>query len=390
MNKPTALLILDDEINILRSLKRVFMNELFDVFTTRDAGEAIRILESEEIKVVMSDQRMPRTKGVDFLKQVKEKKPGAIRILFTGYADIQAAEDAINKGEVYRFITKPWNDEDLKSTIREAMNRYDLVQENQKLLEITQRQNSELSEANRRLKKMYDAQKEFTTTVSHELKTSLAGMKMAIDIMNREDKSKLSAESAECLGIAKKNADRLSRLVLDVLSLSKFESGKESFEMKKGNINQIIEEVVMLQRPVAQEKGLYLKIDLDTRMQLAPIDGDKINEVLSNLVNNAIKFTLKGGVIISSSFNGDRQVRVCVKDTGPGIAEADVPKLFQKFHQLGHPSEREGGGMGLGLAICKEIIARHKGKIWVEAESDKGCSFIFTLPADNRVLGGDS
>lgn len=138
MDKLIQVVILDDEESILRSLTRVFMNESYGIFTTTDHQEALQIIENNEIKVVLSDQRMPLVSGVEFLSTVKLKKPDTIRILFTGYADIQSSQDAINKGAVYKYISKPWNDEELKNIIEDSIHRFDLAAENARLQEMTQ------------------------------------------------------------------------------------------------------------------------------------------------------------------------------------------------------------------------------------------------------------
>lgn len=385
MNKELNVLVLDDEINILNSLGRAFRDEPFGLFTTTHPEEALEILRRENIKVVMSDQKMPKMEGVEFLRRVKEIKRDVIRVLFTGYADIQIAEDAINQGEVYRFINKPWNDEDLKAILRDTIKAFDLTAENKRLSELTQRQNKELELANQQLKYLAEKQKEFTTTVSHELRTPLASMKMAIDvIVSRNTMKRLDVTETAYLNIAKSAIDRLRRLVDDVLDLSKLEAGKKILKMEKYDVHEIIKEVIAIQTPLAEKKGLNLKMKLAETPLRIPVNPDKIHQLLNNLVTNAIKYTDKGDITISSSVAVEENcLRICVKDTGKGIAREDFPRLFQKFEQLGERSEQVNG-TGLGLAICKEIVSLHQGNIWVESEPGKGSSFIFTLPAGDE------
>ncbi len=384
--KETAILILDDEQNILNSLKRLFINEPFDLFLTTNHEEALRMLEKEKnIKVVMSDHRMPAITGVEFLKGVKNRNPQIIRILFTGYADIKAAEDAINQGEVYRFINKPWSDGDLKATLREAVKRFDLVEENRKLLELTQKQNEELRVANERLEIMYDKQKQFTSTVSHELRTPLAGIKGAIDVVVSGQPGKVNEEQMNFLGIAKRNVDRLNRLVSEILDLTKLESGTAGLNRGRANINYLIDDAVKIQKSVTEKRGLYLKAELDSQMQPVDMDADKINQVIINLINNAVKFTEKGGIAVSSKYEPNHNsVTVSIRDTGIGIRKEDVSQLFQKFVQLDHAVDKQISGTGLGLAICKEIVTQHGGKICVESEFGKGSTFSFVLPMEER------
>lgn len=378
--KETRLVILDDETNILSACARLFRAEAFGVFTTTDHREALRVIETQDIKVVLSDQRMPGVSGVEFLKQVKEKKPAVIRILFTGHTDIQTAEEAINKGEVYRFINKPWQDDDLRAILRDAIQRYDLTEENRRLFELTQKQNLELQAANAQLKVLIEKEKAFTSTVSHELRTPLTSIKIAVDLIAEMSGAQLSEDTLRYLDIARKGVDRLFRLVNDILTLSKLEAGAVIMKMELCQINDLIREAVMIQELVAEQKGLYLKTDLAPELPPVMLNEGKINQIFSNLLNNAVKFTKQGGITVTSRMGREAgTIEVCVRDTGPGIAKEDVGELFQKFHQLAN-SASQVKGTGLGLAICREVIAQHHGKIWVESELNQGSSFIFTLP----------
>ncbi|MEW6417013.1 MAG: HD domain-containing phosphohydrolase [Nitrospirota bacterium] len=145
-------LFVDDEENILRSLRRLLMDEDFEVITANSGEEALEILKNNhDIGLIVSDQRMPGLTGVDFLEKAKEIAPDALRIVLTGYADVNAAIEAINRGGAYRYITKPWKDEELIQVIRDAVQRYSLITENKRLTEIIKRQNEELKNWNTQL-----------------------------------------------------------------------------------------------------------------------------------------------------------------------------------------------------------------------------------------------
>lgn len=384
MDKVINVVFLDDEVNILSSLKRTFINESFDVFTTTDAKEALEVIQKEQVKVVLSDQRMPNISGVDFLKQVLELKPEVVRILFTGYADVQAAEDAINKAKVYRFLNKPWNVNDLKSAVERAMQHYDLVVQNKQLFEDMKTTNEELELINRKLKNMYEVQKEFTSTVSHELRTPLASIKSTVDLVLSQTPGKLNEDQVKFLLKSKNNVDRLNRLINDILDLTKMETGKIDFNIQFGDLGKIIREDIEIQQNVAADKKLFLKAEIPDDLPNIPIDADKMHQVFNNLIGNALKFTDQGGITVSCKNHAENNyIEVCVQDTGQGIKEEDMDKLFGKFQQLGD-SRKHVGGTGLGLAICKEIIQRHGGKIWVKSEFGKGTGFYFDLPLQER------
>ncbi len=152
--KVLSILCIDDEENILSAMKRLLRREGYRIFTTAHTAEALEILEQNSIQLVISDQRMPQTSGTDFLSFVKERYPEVIRIILTGYTDVDSIAEAVNKGLIYKFILKPWNDEDLKLDIRQALEQYELILTNKRLHEKVIEQNEELRVINENLEEM--------------------------------------------------------------------------------------------------------------------------------------------------------------------------------------------------------------------------------------------
>lgn len=144
MKQFLKVLFVDDEENVIKALKRLFIDEDLEIFTASSGKEGLEILTNDEFAVIVSDQRMPEMTGTEFLLKAKELYPDTIRIILTGYADINAAMNAINEAGAYRYITKPWNDKELLHIIKEAINRYKLIKENKYLTELTKKQNEEL------------------------------------------------------------------------------------------------------------------------------------------------------------------------------------------------------------------------------------------------------
>ncbi len=385
MPKEINVLFLDDEENILFAAERLLMAESYGVVTTTDPDKAMELIAGNPIKVVVSDQRMPKIVGVAFLRKVKEVFPDKVRILLSGYVDFVTAEEAINLGEVYRFITKPWKTPFLKASIQHAIEQYDMVQANRLLFEASERKNTQLEVLNTKLQGMYEAQKAFTSTVSHELRTPLSSIKMAVDMVMAGTAGDLNENQKKFLSMAKDNVDRLNRLINDILDLTKLESGRMLLKLEHADLGGIIQGVVEIHTAVALEKGLILKAELAENIPVVPLDKDRIIQVLSNLVSNALKFTDKGGVTVVTELLADKdEIRVGIRDTGIGILKEDFSKLFQKFQQLGDAGERKTGGTGLGLAICLEIVTRHGGRIWVESIYGEGSCFYFTLPIHGK------
>jgi response regulator RpfG family c-di-GMP phosphodiesterase len=167
-----TILVVDDEPDVVKSVQDLLRFDYKVLGTTR-ASEGFRLMESEEVHVVMSDQRMPEMTGVQFLNRVRGDHPEAIRLLFTGYADLRAVIDAINQGNIYRYITKPWDPDELQTVIRDAVQHYDLIVERDRLLRQLKEKNDELAQTNEDLRKSDALKEAFIRVVSHELRTPL-------------------------------------------------------------------------------------------------------------------------------------------------------------------------------------------------------------------------
>jgi len=174
MGEPIRILCIDDEQNVLRSLKRLFLDDPYEVLTAPSGAEGLLILaQSGTVPVVISDYRMPGMNGVEFLSEVRKRWPGTVRIVLSGYADTGAIVSAINEGQIYRFVAKPWNDDELRITVANALERYDLGRKNLELTEELRRKNDELTALNRDLERRVVERTEALTTQNRLLTESL-------------------------------------------------------------------------------------------------------------------------------------------------------------------------------------------------------------------------
>jgi len=246
----------------------------------------------------------------------------------------------------------------------------------------------ELALANERLKELDRMKSDFVSNVSHELRTPLTAIKGAVDLILREVAGPLTEKQIHYLTRVRSNTQHLAGLINDLLDLSKIESGKSEVKSSRVSLAGLVHEVVETLRPVAAEKEITLEATISAPSILVWADRDKINQVLMNLVDNAIKFMpAQGRVTLSASRNGNGSVQVSVSDTGPGIPPDEKEKIFDKFHQIAQAGDAKPKGTGLGLAICKAVVDLHGGTIWVEPEPSGGSIFYFTLPA---AISGDA
>jgi nitrogen-specific signal transduction histidine kinase len=245
-----------------------------------------------------------------------------------------------------------------------------------------------LEKANQELRKIDAMKSEFVSVASHELRTPLAAIKNAVQLMLSGKTGEINENQSKFLSMAERNINRLTNILNDLLNLSRIELGK--IELKFGNLELkgIIELTASSLRPQADVKSLQIEVRISEPLPVVYGDPEKIEQILTNLIGNAIKFTPKGGKIIVSAKPlpkekgvgyGD-QVAVSVKDTGIGIPPEHLDAIFEKFHQVEGSLHRSVSGTGLGLAITKGLVEAHQGKIWVESEIEKGSMFTFTLP----------
>lgn len=240
-----------------------------------------------------------------------------------------------------------------------------------------------LEAESRALAQALEIKSNFTSTVSHELRTPLAAIKEGIAIVLDGTAGKINKEQSDFLAIARRNVDRLTRLVNDVLDFQKLERHGIPFNMAENSINETVSEAAASMAQLIESKGLTLTLETDDSLPKINFDKDRINQVLINLIGNSVKFTDRGGITVKTS-KGENFIQVSVSDTGQGIALKVMPRLFRQFDQLASDTGRKIGGTGLGLAICKNIIDSHNGKIWAESDLGAGSTFSFLLPIRER------
>ncbi len=228
---------------------------------------------------------------------------------------------------------------------------------------------------------------DFMAAVSHEFRTPLTSINMSVDILRQRLLGSLTAAQEELLEASKRDCDRLTKLVRELLQLSRLESGKIEFHEDTLDIRKVIESALQPHELPFKEKGVAVKLSLDQDLPKLVADEQQLSWVISNLVSNALRYTDSGGyveVLARPDVNGGLIVQV--KDTGRGIAPEFLGRIFDKFVQVKQTFDSTPGSVGLGLAIAKEIIETYGGKIWVESELGKGSTFSFRLPVEQKAV----
>jgi signal transduction histidine kinase len=387
-----TILIVDDESDVVRSVKDLLRLDYRVLGATR-GEDAIRMMEEEEIHVVMSDQRMPNMSGVELLGRVRGRYPDAIRLLFTGYADMKAVIDAINTGHVYRYITKPWDPDELQAVIRDACEHFDLLVQRRELTDALRAKNAELERVNDELREANELKTAFIQVASHELRTPLTILTGLTNLAARApDAPPPLRDTVKRIDAAAGRMRQLVDQILTMLSCQRFELVLRRAPVDVADLcRQAAEDV----RPFAERRGQQLATELSADVGVAPLDAAKVRDAVTHLLLNAVKFTPDGGRITLSadrtgsggSGDGDA-VRVRVADTGVGIDPKHLPLMFKPFFTGFDVSRHSSGtfefgrqGLGLGLSVVKAFVEMQGGTVTVESTPGKGATFTVTLPA---------
>jgi NtrC-family two-component system sensor histidine kinase KinB len=224
-----------------------------------------------------------------------------------------------------------------------------------------------------------DMKTNLIATVSHELKTPLTSMQLAVYLLLEEKVGPLNPKQIELLMAARNNSDRLFEMIEDLLDLARFEGGAALIEKRPMPAQELLSEVAERERELVTSRGLQLKIETDARLPKVAVSRSRIDQVFGNFISNAVRFSPSGSAItLSAKAENSKSVRFSVKDEGPGIPRELHRRIFDKFFRAIESSDE---GAGLGLSIAREIVLAHGGTVGVESEEGKGSEFFFTLPA---------
>jgi signal transduction histidine kinase len=313
-----------------------------------------------------------------------------MRLLFTGYADVRSIIDAINRGNVYRYITKPWDPDELMAIIREACERHDLLAERRQLMEELKTKNAELERANAELKRGDELKSAFIRVASHELRTPLTILMGMADLAAR-----LGNAPEPLAGWIKRihgAGQRLQHLIDQLVSMLAAQQFERKPDRRPTDLGRLVRRAIEDVRPFAEIRRQALEIDLPTEPGEIEVDEEKIRDSVNHLLLNAIKFTPDAGRITVAARRGEAgAAEISVTDTGVGIEAGALGRVFDRFftefdvshHSSGH-FEHGKKGLGLGLSVVKSFVEMHGGRVTVASEPGKGTTFTIHLPG-----GGD-
>ncbi len=385
-----VILCIDDESIVLDSLEEQIgqgFNDEMIIETAESGDEALEIFdelidEGMEIPVVIADFIMPGMKGDALLSKIHSIKPSAKKILLTGQASIEGVSNAVNKANLYRFISKPWEKDDLILTIKEALKSYEqektILKQNKSLIELNAGLEEKVELRTKELQDLNATKDKFFSIIAHDLKnpfnTLLGFSELILDGFDEYESEKVK----EFIQIINETSRQSYNLLENLLEWSRSQTGKIQMEPIEIILNKLVEENFELLNNNASKK----KIDLINNVSpsaIAYADWNMMSTVLRNLISNAIKYTDKGSITCSDK-NNNGALELSVTDTGVGISENNIEKLFSIDKNYSTKGTADESGTGLGLILCKEFIEKNGGYIRVESQEGQGSSFILTVP----------
>lgn len=366
-----SILIVDDEKDNLEALNRLLRSD-YKITATTSPFDALKLIQKNEYSVVISDQRMPEMTGVDLFEKAKRFRPDTMRVLLTGYTDIDSVVEAINRGNIYRYIAKPWDPEDLKLTLRQADEAHQLRRALESQNEALESANEELKLALAELTRLDEAKARFLSLISHELNTPLTVLTSFSDLL-AERKSALPPDAAKASEAIAKASRRFAEIVSEVLTYVRIESDG-SLRLQEISLSPIVEELVKQLKPDADKRHVTIKCKFEKRQILVRCDPEKMKLALLRLFADAVLHAPQNTEVrIECGWDGQR-FKCSVWRGGEVLDENAFEPLVATGQPLNHHQS-----LGLSLAICKLIVEGHGGQISVHSTKESGTQVEFSI-----------
>src|SRR6267378_165697 len=397
MPEQLKVLVVDDEESVVVTIKAILQLDGYNVATTTSGVEARKMVRDVEYDLVLTDLRLEDGDGLEVLKAVRESHPETITIMLTGYASLESAIQALRAG-AYDYLVKPSEVEELRATVARGLERRRLGQELRdrvaELADLNSSLQRRIDEATAELKERYEQLKEldrmksqFLSIASHELKTPITAMSGFLQVALRRVRRLSQGDAGpvaeglrgvtDQLEIVYRQTGKLARLVDELLDVSRIQTGRIEFRYGDVDLSELANEVATRMQLTTTTHEITVRRDSEN---VVTADRDHLEQVLNNLITNAIKYSPSGGVITIDVRPDDGGVRLSVTDQGIGIPEKELDAIFGLFYRSPERAARDAAGMGLGLYISKEIVVRHGGRIWAESGGAKGSRLNVTIP----------
>ena len=369
--EPLKVLIVDDEPGIRSGIERILRgftvsfpfletDFAFELLSVETGEEAVEHIDNSKIDIVLLDNKLPGIQGIEVLEYINKNKIEVEVMMITSYANLDLAVRATNQG-AFNFVPKPFTPQELR-TAMEAITKHVYLKGIGRNLNKTEKQN----------------RFQFLSVLSHELKSPINAVEGYLNIM--KDK-----QIGDDLNAYETMIDRsllrikgMRNLIMDMLDITRLESGIKQRDIKPVDLVEIANISKDTVEPLAIQKNIKVHTNFPEEL-IFNADANEMEIIFNNLLSNAVKYNKDGGEVFLSLQKKLNEVRITIEDTGIGISQEDIPKLFGEFHRIKTDKTREITGSGLGLSILKKLVDLNNGKVAVESELNKGSKFTVTF-----------
>jgi signal transduction histidine kinase len=362
--------VIDDEEIVLDSCREILAGEEYEIATAPDASTGLKVVREYQPALVLVDLKMPGMSGFELLEAIRQLDPRMVSIVITGYATVESAVEAMKKG-AYDFLPKPFSPDELRLIVRRGIEKHKLVLET-----IALRHEKEMLRRN------------FAAVVSHELKAPLAALQQQLYALSHELAGTLTEQQRARLERMKTRLDDLLKMIHTWLRVITVDITRIRDSFQPVLLRTVLAKAVESVQPFSVRQDVA--IDVVCPVPELKVNGDEgtLVEAVTNLLSNAIKFSHPGSRVVARAQPSNQHVAISVTDSGVGIAEEELPFLFNGFRGQKAPDGERGAG--LGLAITRRIVEAHGGTITVQSALGKGSTFIILLPACGPVASEHS
>ncbi len=412
---PARILVADDEENVAITIRAILQMDRHEVDVAHSAEEAIERLRSTDYDVVLTDLRLGDLGGQDVLAALRRYRPRSVGVMLTGYASLESAIGALREG-AYDYLIKPSDPEELRATVARAIERRQLGRELEERVRELEEANAHIAELNAdleqrvedataelrsavvRLQELDDLKSQFLSIASHELRTPITAVSGFAQLALRGVRERLAGAALEDeawsnelqrltrqLTIIQDQSARLGRLVRELLDVSRIQSGQLEFAFAECDLAEITRSA-MEQAQMTSPKH-HFEVECGGPTTIVG-DRDHLEQVVANLLDNAVKYSPDGGRVSIRIAGEPDEVRWTVEDRGIGIPSEQISRIFDLFFRTREAETRRTPGMGLGLFITRGIVERHGGRIWAESQEGKGTRVHVALPVRRPAAAG--
>jgi len=391
--KEDLILVADDDGLNRSLLEQTLSDKGYSVVTAADGKECWAQFQSCDPILVLLDVNIPELNGLEVLRQIRDQTADVAVVMMTACGSEEVAVESLKQG-ADDYLVKPLQPWQVLPLVKENLEKVRLRRFNRQLVaclrdsnlrllekhRALQTQNAELQEAYQRLQNAEQVRQSTVGMMVHDLKNPLSVLLLSLDLLVSDFGDVLHEEQREILRSASMAGQQMLHLVTNMLEVQRLEDGKMPVRLQGLDLALALRMTVRQAQPLADQKNIALLFQVDDTLPHVRADVDLTSRVVANLLDNAIKFTPPDEQISVTAEPGEKEIVVCVTDSGPGIPADQQTHIFEKFAQVELGPYREKGSVGLGLAFCKLAVEAQEGRIWVESEPGQGSQFKFALP----------